>query len=439
MEIFQYIDRFIEKDLSPREEDILFEKLAADRELREHLHSSVMLERGMGKRMAALAPTASETSGVFGALGFAPAGISSVGSGGAAVASSTGLNSIWASIVTLILGIGSFIGLETIAPELMNSRGDVSTFVSSEALIQPEPELVQVMTLPSETSINENISIAKVDLNSNEISTTDKTSETGKGEDLIAESKAENNERRLTNRQDKQSENTIGANLNTKAKKWNDKIGVSNTVASSSLISDGTLDNKNIFSFAEEMSNIRSLASDENAIYGSDSETEKEFDLSNMRIEFRNLSAFSSPSEDFNASADPNLSNIGVSFFVLPVSKHLELGLSYDRKVYFLEYEATTDMGQFEFRQNTLYSSLMAQAQYIPINNWNSITPFLRAGVGASSIGPTVGLSGGFYYNIIGGIDAMVGLDGQALFFNIEDTWYRSENYGAVIGVSVEI
>jgi hypothetical protein len=98
-----------------------------------------------------------------------------------------------------------------------------------------------------------------------------------------------------------------------------------------------------------------------------------------------------------------------------------------------------TDDGEFLFRQNTMYSSLMGQAQWLPLGQGTSFAPYLRMGAGASSIGPSAGLSGGIYYNIIGGIDAMLGYEGQMIFFNIEDEWYNSLNHGIVLGLSMEI
>jgi|GEM_PF-6249596 len=416
MDYNQLIEGFIESELSIDEENSLFEAMTDDPELRKELHASIMIERGMGKRMVALAPTSSETAGVFSALGFAPAGLASAGSGGATIATSTGLNSIWASVITICMGFAAFVGLLD-APHLFDGQEPSEITQHNDNTSRPEFN-IDLSVPPSIISTVSQDKSSKPKPKSSSLLPIN---------NIIASNTADRSQ--AQNSYDGPSNNSNV--LSTTASITPSMLKYKNSI----LTAESNKAKDDIFS--SELSNLNSSS------YPAEYESLTKIDFHNknlqtMRVELRNLSTLSTPPDDFNISDNPTISDMGLSFFY-PFFEDIELGLTYDRKMYYLEYESTTADGLFDFRQYTLYSSLQLSGQWLPLGNANKINPFLRLGIGGSSVGPVASSVVGAYIPIIGGMEIMAGYDIQGLGFIIDNNFYTGINHGLTIGLSVDL
>jgi hypothetical protein len=419
------IDKFIEKDISPEEEDILFENLYKDRTLRQELHGSIMLERGIGRRMAALAPAASETAGIFGSLGIAPATGASFIAGHAAA--SYGMNSIAASLSTMILAAFAFFGLSNIYGEdernIFTGRqsGDQTPIISNNDISYPVVEK-DLMIEPETINISERID----EKNNPDSDNTNITLLNTSGTEYIARKSKKNYDSKVPIEDNKQDNTQLRLQrfLNKR------KIGYSESDYKENILSESvTFPLGTIKPFRENptLTEVRELDSHEGQTPGAN------------LLEIRQFSGLGTLPDDFNAAQTPILSNLGISY-LMPVWDNLYLGISYDRKVYYLEYEATTDDGLFTFRQNTLYSSIMGTAQWLPLGAGGKINWFIRGSAGATVLGPTGSAMTGFYLPITDDINAMASYEFQTIGYSLDNNGFGwAYDQGLQIGFSVNL
>ena len=141
------------------------------------------------------------------------------------------------------------------------------------------------------------------------------------------------------------------------------------------------------------------------------------------------------------AVQDAMLPNTAFSL-TIPLSAYHRVGVEMGSESFTQTFSGTDGIRPAEWQQTPVLFWLGATYQFTP---WNlellpGLSPFAQATVGAAfSQGPVGRGTVGLAYQPIGPVRMTVGLDGSALFYQFQNSWFTTTKWGLSYGLSVDL
>ncbi len=424
MNYSKLIHEYLDGDLSPEKEDLLFSGLATSSEFRQEFNSQVKLQIIAQNDMRNISPPLASTSAIFSTLGFSMPSANYLTMHRAPKSQKyhffnrafTSLKNIMPNLLTtfiasaitgLILYLllnGSFSSrMGTLASDIKSSI-PVSSFVETTPSAQQSTNQQQDLTW-----LHDEIDGLKKQLRNNNSYWSNQFS-------LLAQTIAAGESQQENPAQDSQlasNDQTIPFNSYTTLQDFRPPRNEQLTAGFGTSINYTPIPN-----------NIQV--------------PQDGIDNTTMGLELHGIATISYPSIKINDGSNPWFSNASIGGFY-KISKQHTVGLEVGQEKFGMKFNSIENGKEYQYTQNPMLIWYGAYYRYSATDlGWKDrFYPFTQIFAGASSVGPVGKLSVGLEYRLAQNVKLSLGIESKRLWYFLQDNTYTSDKTGVNYGISI--
>lgn len=399
------------------QEEVLFNVLASDEELRSEFKRQVRIHTIAQKDMATILPPAALTNQIFTGLGFAAPGVQ--------IASNVVNNNFfnlmkkYSASILLILLTFSFAGAGYFYFENMNLK---QNFASNS--IQNSNQIPAKSNYPITNSFESNVP-------------------------FIGSDYAQNNEQIAANQNiivTNQNKSLSGGKSANKATERN-IIAVSNNQNSNLAIGNvPEIFASTIFTDLHQFfSNFSSSSTNNfdnfelNSFSDNFNPTDFYYDNSKWQLIFRRISPFSYDADNISAQLDNPLSNFSLTVF-RKINHYHSIGLEIGSEQFSQIFPSSNEKISYTQMQNPMLIWAGATYRFTPIDYIipYKLYPYAQLSASGTTIGPIIRGQIGMNWQLANNFNIVLGYDYGALFYNVSGNIYNSPKSGLIFGAGVK-
>lgn len=438
----ELIHRFIDGELSGAEEEQLFSSLAANPDLRAHLHEMQAIRTATRNYAATIVPPAALTQQTFELLGF------STSTGASVATTSTFFNSLlgffkaqWLPLVSIVTVSGI---ITTIA---VTSSNDTPTATESNAqrIVQQQQFESNESSEPSTSDAQQQTEISEP---ANESASHQESNVTTNAETRIAGIKS-NEPAHSNHRQTDKSTTTVNEQARGLSDAENPIVHSNRDADRSTTIQAATSEDREATHPTFDVHEVDTRAMEPRVQSSNETGTRIPSVISSrdlwvgfllperFSIEYRASSLRTTPNSSVPSRSDPLFNNMYIGVHYSLTERH-QIGLAIGQEAFPQRFNGKENSRAVRYEQNLLTQWFSASYRYRfgGIRSLGGIEPFatMHAGITAERW-PFMKAEVGLMYSPMAPLTFVVGLDGRALYYPFQSTWFGTTKYGVTYGI----